>query len=89
MDGKTGLLRGQLYTRVEIPRGHIDGNVTYPWGQSYTGLKSLVTLKHSWSRKPMQHSVNSYVRGVTYLPETPSVQTVNWYQTSKDNKGWL
>ena len=53
------------------------GNVTYPWGQSYTGLKNLVTLKHAWSRNPIQHSIDSYVRGITYLPETPSVQTVN------------
>jgi len=87
MNGEVGLLRGELYSRIEIPRGHIEGDVTYPWGLRYPELKGQVTLKHLWSSKPIQDSVDSYVRGVTYLPEAPSVQTVNWYQTFKDGKG--
>ena len=87
MNGEPGLLRGQFHARVEIPRGNMDGNVTFPWGQSYIGLGGMVTLKHVWSRKPIQDSIDSYVRGVTYLPETPSAQTVQWYQTFKDGKG--
>ena len=87
MNGEVGLLRGELHSRIEISRGHIEGDVTYPWGLRYPELKGQVTLKHLWSRKPIQDSVDSYVRGVTYLPEAPSVQTVNWYQTFKDGKG--
>jgi hypothetical protein len=87
MNGEAGLLRGDLHSRIEIPRGHFDGDVTYPWGQSYTGIKGLVTLKHLWSKKPIQDSVDSYIRGVTYLPDTPLAETVQWYQTFKDGKG--
>ena len=86
-NGTVGLLRGEFHARVEIPRGNLQGNVTYPWGQSYIGLKGVVTLKHVWSSQPLRNSVDSYVRGVTYLPETPSTQSVNWYQTFKDGKG--
>ena len=87
MNGTAGLLRGQLHARVEIPRGNIQDNVTHPWGQSYIGLEGVVTLKHVWSREPLQHFVDSYVRGVTYFPESPWTQNVDWYQTLKDGKG--
>ena len=89
LNGQPGLLSDQLYTRVEIPRGDISGNVTFPWGLTYNGLLGTASLKHVWSTGPMQDSVDSYVRGVTYLPETPSIQSVNWYQTIKDGKGEL
>ena len=82
-----GLLRGDLHSRIEIPRGHLEGDVTYPWGLRYPELKGEVTLKHLWSRKPMGDSVDSYIRGVVFLPEEPSIQTLQWYQTFKDGKG--
>ena len=75
MNGTAGLLRGQLHARVEIPRGNIQDNVTYPWGQSYIGLEGVVTLKHVWSREPLQHSVDSYVKGVTHLPRALGPRT--------------
>ena len=39
-DGKPGLLRGQLHRRIEMLRGHMDGNVAFPWGLSYLGFKT-------------------------------------------------
>ena len=87
MNGKAGLLRGQLHSRVEMPRGLMIGNVSFPWGESYPGFLAIASVKHSWSMKPAQASVDSYVRGTTYLGQAPSVQSVNWYQTVKDGQG--
>lgn len=87
MDGTAGLLRGDLHSRIEMPRGHMDGNITFPWGLSYSGFTAVASVKHSWSDKPIQDSVDSYVRGTTYLGQTPSVHSVNWYQTVKDGQG--
>ena len=87
MNGEVGLLRGDLHSRIEIPRGHLEGDVTYPWGLRYPNLKGVATLKHIWSKKPMQDSVDSYIRGIVYLPEELSVQTLQWYQTFKDSEG--
>ena len=86
MNGQAGLLRGDLHSRIEMPRGHMAGNVTFPWGQSHPGFNAVTTVKHSWSTKPVQDSVDSYVRGTSWLAQAPSAQSVNWYQTVKDGK---
>jgi len=85
MDGEAGLLRGDFHSRIEIPRGDLEGDVTYPWGLRYPNFKGKATLKHVWSKKPLQDSIDSYIRGVVYLEE-PSI-TLQWFQTSKDGKG--
>ena len=88
---KVGQISKDFYSRIEVPRGHTDGEMTFPWGLTVT-VQSVGTLKHTWSYKVMADAISSYVRGSTFLPNILPVPiaTMNWYQAwDPSGKGTL
>jgi hypothetical protein len=55
--------------------------MAFPWGLNIT-VQSVGSLKHTWNNKVMADAISAYVRGSTFLPESPQypIVTVNWYQ---------
>ena len=76
-----GQISEDFFSRVDLPRGHFDGRMTFPWGLNDT-VKSVGSMKHSWSKKVMADTISAYVRGSTFLPAIPPnpVATVTWFQ---------
>ena len=76
-----GQVSDGFFSRIEVPRGHTDGYMAFPWGFNVT-IQSVGTLKHTWSNKVLADTVSAYVRGSTFLPNIPPlpITTVNWYQ---------
>lgn len=56
--------------------------MTFPWGLSVP-IRSVGSLKHTWSNKVMSDAISAYVRGSTFLPAIPPLPaaTVTWFQT--------
>jgi len=70
-----------FFSRIDMPRGHTNGYMTFPWGLNIT-VMSVASLKHTWSNKVMADAVSAYVRGSTFFPESTQnpIVTVTWYQ---------
>ena len=70
-----------FFSRVDVSRGHSDGYMTFPWGLNIT-MKSVGSLKHTWSDRVISDVISAYVRGSTFLPAIPPLPaaTVTWYQ---------
>jgi len=77
-----GQISQGLFSRIDVPRGHTDGYIVFPWGSNLT-VQSVGSLKHTWSNKPIADTISAYVRGSTFLPNLPPipVASLNWYQT--------
>ena len=84
---KQGQIHKGFFSRLDVPRGHSDGVITFSWGLEYP-VKSIGTLKHTWSQQIMADTIAAYVRGTTFLPAVPPLPaaTLNWYQ-AWDNSG--
>ena len=85
--GVPGQVIDDYFSRIEVPRGHTDGTMVFPWGEKLA-IQSVGTIKHTWSYKIMADAISSYVRGTTFLPSIPPIPvvTVNWFQFW-DNSG--
>jgi hypothetical protein len=51
-DSVPGQISKDFFSRIDVPRGHSDGYLTFPWGLNIT-IQSVGTLKHTWSNKIM------------------------------------
>jgi hypothetical protein len=66
-DSIPGQIPKDFFSRIDVPRGHSDGYMTFPWGLNIT-VQSVGTLKHTWSNKVMADTLSAYIRGSTFLP---------------------
>jgi len=86
-EDKRALLVDGYHTSIDVPRGHMNGALRFPWGLEWI-VMDVSTVKHSYAEKPIQKLLSSYTRGSTWLGNVPPVSTVNWYHaessTGKD-----
>jgi len=80
-NGQVGLLVPGYYVSHPIYRGHTNGTVTLPNGQSWASLQ-VSTLKHTYGYKPIQNLLPTYTRLSTFI----GASTLNWY-TAKSKSG--
>ena len=86
---RAGQISEGFFSRVDVPRGHTNGYMTFPWGFDVT-LRAVGNLKHTWSNEVMADAISAYVRGSTYLPAIPPlpIATVTWFQAwDSEGKG--
>lgn len=74
MDGEKGLLVPGYHVSHPIYRGHTDGTVTLPSGQTWV-MRQVATLKHTYGYTPVQTLVSTYTRVSTFI----GPNTLNWY----------
>ena len=56
-----GLISNCIFSRINIPYGHTNGYMTFPWGLNVT-IQSVGSLKHTWSNNVMADSLRLYSR---------------------------
>ena len=56
-----GLISNCIFSRINIPHGHTNGYMTFPWGLNVT-IQSVGSLKHTWSNNVMADSLRLYSR---------------------------
>lgn len=78
---KQGQISEGFYNRLDAPRAITEGVVIFPGGPKYT-VKSVGSIKHTWSQEIMANTLSAYIRGSVFLPDA----TLSWYQ-SWDNSG--
>jgi hypothetical protein len=64
-----------------VYRGHTNGVVTLPDGQSWT-TQQVATMKHTYGDKSVQSVMSTYTRVSTFV----GASTLNWY-TAEDSTG--
>lgn len=79
-NGQAGLLVPGYYVSHPIYRGHTNGTVTLPNGQSWASLQ-VATLKHAYAYKPIQKLLSTYTRMSTFV----GASTLNWYTAVANN----
>jgi hypothetical protein len=70
------------FSRIDVPRGHLDGHIAFPWGFNTT-VQGVGTLKHTWNNKVVAETLPTYICGSSSIPNIPPnpIATVDWYRT--------
>lgn len=74
LDGKTGVLVSGYHVSHPIYRGHTDGVVTLPSGQSWV-TRQVATVKHAFGTSSIQSRMSTYTRVSTFM----GASSLNWY----------
>ena len=80
LNGEKGLLAPGYHVSHPIYRGHTDGTVTLPSGQTWV-TRQVATLKHAYGLLSVQSRLSTYTRVSTFVG--PS--TLNWYVAKATN----
>ncbi|KAF9645423.1 hypothetical protein BDM02DRAFT_3262935 [Thelephora ganbajun] len=72
----------RISSRVDVPRPHTNGYMVSAHDLNIN-IRSVGSLKHTWSSKVMTDAISTYVCGSIFLPNIPPlpIATVTWYQT--------
>ena len=74
LNGEKQLLVPGYHVSHPVYRGHTDGSVTLPSGQTWV-MRQVATLKHAYARLPVQSLLSTYTRASAYI----GPNTLNWY----------
>ena len=74
LNGEKGLLVPGYHVSHPIYRGHTDGTVTLPSGQTWV-TRQVATLKHAYGLLSVQSRLSTYTRVSTFV----GPNTLNWY----------
>ena len=80
LNGEKGLLVPGYHVSHPIYRGHTDGTVTLPSGQTWV-TRQVATLKHSYGLLSVQSRLSTYTRVSTFV----GPNTLNWYVAKATN----
>lgn len=80
LNGEKGLLVPGYHVSHPIYRGHTDGTVTLPSGQTWV-TRQVATLKHAYGLLSVQSRLSTYTRVSTFV----GPNTLNWYAAKATN----
>jgi len=87
--GTPGLLMGDVYSSIPVPRGQMDGTVVFPWGLEWA-VSDYTSFRHTYSSTPLEVSLLSYTRGTTWFVDDESpASTMNWFQAMSVSPGGI